>query len=326
MINKIDLDQKLIRTPNHVFDLISSFDSIYQLHIFLMILDQLQKYTIKEYNEHKAGQLVLFQQDVISINIRLDSISKPSEYRDVKTALLKMSRIICDFKYKDDKEERQWSGSLFSVNVPVKGSYSSQIKIILSKTVADFFILFNRNKKSSPIHFSKINTDIRNATNKKNTIKLYLFLATWRNRPFAKISLIDLCNYLGLGKSYLIPTNFKKHILEPANKILLMFNDVWFDFDKSEIDRNSVGETIITLKIKTKDTDELENKAIDRIPNMLRSHFNFKESDLNEITDIIDNTPTNRIVDKLSYLIQYQDTINNRVNYIKTVLINEFRK
>ncbi|MVZ63789.1 RepB family plasmid replication initiator protein [Sphingobacterium humi] len=239
----------VVITPNHIMGIISSLNSTYQLNIFLILLKNLKDFSQKEFDKHLAGQKALLEHEVLTMKISLSDIAKSSEYREVKTAFLKMSKIICEIRYNEDSVEKIWSGSLFSVSIPIKANYSSIIMVNMDVVVARLFINFNRNKSRRASYYSKINTNIRHHTKFKNSLKLYLYLSLWRNCSNHEISLIDLCNSLGLSKSYSNPSNFKKHILEPSYQILKDFNDVWFDLDKSKIKKDSNNENIIELHV-----------------------------------------------------------------------------
>lgn len=145
----------IVLTPNHILDVMSFLDSTYQLHIFLLLIKNLKDFGQKEFNHYLAGQKALFEQEVLTIKIPLSEISKPSEYRDVKKAFLDMSKITCEIRYSEAKEDKIWSGSLFNVTIPVKANYSSSIKINMDVVVARLFINFNRNNRLQPIVLHK---------------------------------------------------------------------------------------------------------------------------------------------------------------------------
>lgn len=316
----------IVLMPNHILDVLSFLDSTYQLHIFLLLIRNLKDFGQKEFNHYLAGQKALFEQEILTIQIPLSEISKPSEYRDVKKAFLDMSKIPCEIRYIEHKVDKIWSGSLFNVTVPVKANFSSMVKVNMDVVVARLFINFNRNHHQQPSFYSRIDTNIRLHTKLKNTIKLYLYLSLWKNKSIVKVSFVDLCNSLGLPKSYFSVSNFRKHILEPASQVLREFNDVWFDLDKIDIKKNKVGEHILEMKILTKEIVKLEEEKKNQITNFLMSHFDFKSNDLQDIGHIINGVAQAKLIDKLSYLLEQTAKMKNRANYVKIALINEFEK
>lgn len=314
-----------VLTPNHVMDVLNSLNSTYQLNVFLLLIENLKDYGQKEYDKYQSGQRELFEQDTLTINIPLSNISKASEYRDVKNALLEMSRIHCEIRYKEDSVDKIWSGSLFNTTIPVKANYSSIIKINMDIVVARLFINFSRNTSKQPIFYTTVDTNIRRCTKSKNAIKLYLYLCLWRNKSFVKIKLSDLCNYLGLPKSYSSSYNFKKHILESSYTILKSFKDVWYELEDTQFKSNNVNDTILELKLVTADRLKIEDEQNNLIYNLLKNHFSFKEKDIEDIIPIINSTQPEYIVDKLSTLLIRKDEINNLTNYVKQSLLNEFK-
>ncbi|MFD1770650.1 replication initiation protein [Sphingobacterium suaedae] len=325
---KLENDRKIksiVVTPNHIMGIISSLSSTYQLHIFLLLLEKLKGFSQKEFNNYLAGQKALFEQEVLTMKINLSDVSKPSEYRDVKTTFLKMSKILCEIRYKEDSIEKIWSGSLFSVSIPVKANYSSIIKVNMDVVVARLFINFNRNSDKLPSFYSKIDTNIRLHTKFKNSVKLYLYLSLWKNRPFFKVRLSELCNSLGLTKTYNNPSNFKKHILEPSYPILKEFNDVWFDFEKTIISKNRKDEDVVDFKVLNRETAEFEQNKNNQIIDLLTNHFNFNLNDLKEIDEILYSVSKDRIVGKLSELLHTLSNVKNKAEYTKTALKNAFK-
>lgn len=317
--------KSVIITPNHVMDVLNSLNSTYQLHVFLLLIEKLKGYGQKEYDKYQSGQRALFELDTLTLKIPLSNISKASEYRDVKNALLEMSRIHCEIRYKEDSVDKIWSGSLFNTTIPVKANYSSIIKINMDIVVARLFINFNRNKDSRPIFYTTVDTNIRRYTKSKNALKLYLYLCLWRNKSFIKIKLSDLCNYLGLPKSYSSSFNFKKHILEGSYTILKSFKDVWYELEDIKFKSNEFNETILQLKLMTFDRLKIEDERKNSLNNVLINHFNFKEKDIEDISPIINSTKPELIIDKLSTLLNKIDGIKNTTNYVKQSLINEFK-
>lgn len=318
--------KSIVITPNHIMGIISSLNSTYQLNIFLLLLENLKGFSQKEFNNHLAGQRALFEQEVLTMKISLSDIAKPSEYRDVKSAFLNMSKIICEVRYTEEPIEKIWSGSLFNVSIPVKANYSSIIKVNMDVVVARLFINFKRNNYHQPSFYSKIDTNIRLHTKFKSSVKLYLYLSLWKNKSFIKVSLIELCDSLGLPKAYNTPSNFKKHILEPSYSILKDFNDVWFDLDQVKISKEFNKDHIIELKVMNRETVQMEQKRDSQILDLLTHHFNFSLIDLNEIDDILKSVSKERIVEKLSELIPALSNVQNKANYVKTSLKNQFKR
>jgi len=314
-----------IRTPNHVLELMSFLSSTYQLNIFLLLIEHLKEFGNQEYANYQSGQKALFAREVLTIKISLSEISKPSEYRDVKKAFMEMSKIHCEIKFKELGENKIWCGSLFTVSIPMQPNYSSIVKINIDVVVARLFINFNRNEKREPIFFSKINTDIRLATKFKNSIKLYLYLCLWRNVHHFKKNIEDVCHSLGLPKAYYTPYNFKKHVLEISYPILKSFGDVWYEMDDIKISKNKKNENILDCKIYTKEKVEMEEQKKNYIINMLKLHFNFKEKDILDISDIIKSTSIKALSNKILYISENINGVNNKAEYVKKALINAFK-
>ncbi len=313
------------KTPNHVLELIAFFNTLYQLKIFLLLIKYLQDLWHKEFINYQAGLKVINDQEALIINIPMSQICNPSEYGDVKEAIIKMAKIICKIKYKEFCEYKVWYGSLFSVSISDKPNNSSIVKINMNVVVARLFINFCRNEKREPIYYSKINTNIRLITKSKNTIKLYIYLCLWRNVNFLRKNFVEICDTLGLPKSYYNPNNFKKHIIEVAYPVLKKFGDVWYELEDTKISKNNKNEYILECKIYTKENAENEALKKNNIINMMKLHFNLNEKDISDISDIISSTSTKALSEKIIYINDNLKGVHNKAEYVKKALINEFK-
>lgn len=317
-------DLSYIITPNHVFDIISSLQSIYQLRIFLIILENLHEYTQLEFNNHLAGRKAMNDIDVLIIHIPLSKISKPSEYRDVKKAIKIMTKIHCQIKFYDLGKLSNWIGTLFNAIIPDQPNHNSTLKIKMDVHVAKLLINFRRNDYKLPSFYSKIDTSIRCTTRFKNVIKLYLYLSLWREKEFREVQLDELCQYLGLPKSYYTTSNFNKHILEPSITVLKEFNDVWIESEKTSIYKNKTGSVMIRLSIMTKDRARIIKAKKDQIIKLLELHFKFNFEDLKEIEPILISAPPHKLLNKISELHTKIKHEKSTVKFVKIALFNEF--
>jgi plasmid replication initiation protein len=288
----------LIVTPNRILEAIAEF-SVYQLRIYATIIELLQEAAKKSFENGPVAIEELLGREMISLCIPLKKISKPSEYRDVKKSLLQMSKINCEITYNDNGKKQMMSGSLFTVDIPLEANWRSTLKIMLHPQVAKLMLTFQRNKEGQPIFYSKFNPAVIQALKNKHTIRLYFLLCLWRNRGSMIVSVDNLYQSLGLGSTYSLFSNFKKHILLPSYRDLANHGDVWFDINDPKFIVKQGNKTIgLNFKIITQTIIEDRERKIFAITDLLKKHYNFHAPDLEEIKDILEGIPYVEIMNK----------------------------
>lgn len=315
----------LIATPNRVLEALAEF-SVYQLRIYATIIELLQESLKRSFEEGSAAVNEIVNQDVILLSIPLKKISKPSEYRDVKQSLLKMSKINCEITYSKNGKKQIMSGSLFTADMPIEPNRRSNITIRLHPQVARLMLTFQRNDQGQPTYYSKFDPEIVRKLRNKHTIRLYFFLCLWRNKRRLNIKVDKLYQILGLGSTYPLFSNFKKHILLPASNDLAGFRDVWFEIDNPNMfvkQGNKVVE--LNLGIMTQEVIKDQELKKEKVVEMLKTHFKCTKSDLDEIKDILDEVPYFDIMSKINSVHnQITPKVKHRNGYVIKALKEEF--
>jgi glycerophosphoryl diester phosphodiesterase len=316
----------LITTPNRILEAIAEF-SVYQLRIYVTIVELLREAAKKSFDEGNVAVQDILSQEMISLCIPLKKISKPSEYRDVKKSLLQMSKISCEITYNENNKKQMMSGSLFSVDLPLEANWKSTIKIMLHPQVAKLMLTFQRNNEGKPIYYSRFSPNIIQSIRNKHTIRLYFLLCLWRNRSNMNISVDKLYQFLGLGSTYSLFSNFKKHILIPSHKDLANHGDVWFDINDPEFIVKQGSRTIgLNFKIITQVL--IEDREVKKLTiiNILKNHYRFNALDIEQINDIVEGIPYLEIMNKITDLSgKITHEIKHPKQYIIASLKGEFQ-
>lgn len=315
----------LITVPNRVLEAIAEF-SVYQLRIYATIIELLQESIKRSLDEGSTAVNEIVNQDGIFLSIPLKKISKPSEYREVKQSLLKMSEINCEITYNKNGKEQTMPRSLFTVDMPIESNRRSNITIRLHPQVARLMLTFQENDKGQPIFYSKFDPEIVRKLRNKHTIRLYFFLCLWRNQRHRNIKVDKLYKFLALGSTYPLFSNFKKHILVPASKDLANFGDVWFEINDPSLFVKQ-GNRVVELNFRIMTQVVIEGQKLKRknVTEMLKTHYRFSNIDLDQIKWILDEVPYLEIMNKIHSLHnKITPKIEHPNRYIITALEKEF--
>lgn len=319
----IQRQYELIVTPNNILEAVAEF-SVYQWRIYAVIILLMQEETKKSFDN---GQIVIkefLQKEIILLNVPLRKISKPSEYRDVKESLLKMSKISCEIGYNEKGKKQIMSGSLFTVDIPVIANWKSSVKIRLHPQVAQLLLTFQRDFQGRPIFYSFFRPDIIFLLKSTYHIKLYYFLCSWRNKATSHIKIEELYRVLGILGKYDLFSDFKKDILLPCYKALHKRGDVWFDINDDDFLQKE-GQRVVSLNfsiVTAKGLGDREVK-IESIRSILKMHYKFTTEELNELRDVLENANYSRLSNKISEL---HDKITNSIKHPKRYIIKSLNE
>lgn len=317
---------ELIRTPNRVLEIDADLTA-YQLKIYITILDELRELTERSFADGKAAIKWILEKDVILLSIPLRKISKPTEYRDVKKSLLKMSKIECEITYYKHDKKQIMSGSLFTVDMPIKANWKSVMKITLHPQVAMHMLIFQLDAKGTPVYYSQINPNIVRSLKGKHTIRLYMLLCLWRNKGRIRISVDKLYHFLQISSKYKSFPSFKREVLCKAAKDLAEQGDIWFDIDDPNFFVKEGNKVVrLDFKVVNKELAVSAEKHRNSIKELLRSHWGFNAQDFAQIRGILEDVPYHVIMNKIHFLYpKLTPEVKNQKRYIITSLMQEFK-
>lgn len=315
----------LITAPNRLLEALAEF-SVYQLRIYATIIELLRESLIRSFEEGPTAVNEIVNRDVILLTIPLKLISKPSEYRDVKQSLLKMSKINCEITYNKDGKEQIMSGSLFTVDMPIEANRRSNITIRLHPQVARVMLTFQRNDQGQATFYSKFDPEIVRKLRNKHTIRLYFLLCLWRSKRRLNIKIDKLYQILGLGSTYPHFSNFKKHILLPASRDLATCGDVWIEMKNPNLFVKQGRKVVeLNLEIMTQAVIKEQKLKRENVVEILKTHYKCTKTDLDQIQDILDGVPYREIMNKIHSLFdKITPNIERPNRYVITALKKEF--
>ena len=323
-----------IYQPNRVTNSIYTYSLIQEklLNAVIFYLQDAVKLSLKGQDYEQLTLWKDFSKESrIIIHIPLREISIPQHYDYVKNALKKLASMIVEIPYIEQETGKPWQKirGLLSADIPDKSEYSSHIKILIDKDVAELLIKIDQNNLQQPINYTRFIYEIAQGASNKYTPRIYKLLCSWKKKGGFVISLDEFRRWLGIEEKYKEFDNLKKWILLPAQNELYEKADCWFNCKESDFTiRDGKKITHLNFKIITPELIEEEEKRKDYILNLLRTHFSFTDKHIDQIRPIFDKANTTEIIRKISELKNYHlDNINkigDITGYAIKSLLNQF--
>lgn len=333
----LDDKKTIIIQPNRITNTIFNGFTLIQHRVITAIMLLLQE-AVKESMKNKDyRQLNLFSsfQESIVVKLSLKEITKdPAAYRDIKQAVTRMAKIDVKIpEYDQNGKLYHIIGNLFTAKIPDKADYKNFILIKIDKTVAHHLVYINKDKFGNPNQFTKYIYEIAQKSASVYSLLLYKFISSWKKKGGVTISYKELRELLCLeNDNYKEFRYFKKRILLPAQIELKKNADCWFNCDEigfktTKKINDEQKEIYLNFKIITKEHEENTLLKRRKCYDMLTTHFKFKNSDLQEISHILENekieinTIFNKIIEIAESISKNKKIISTRA-YAKKALLN----
>lgn len=264
-----------------------------QERIFTAIIFHLQQLIDCSFNNRPYQQLSLFNNHTnwLYFNIPLKEICKPNHYPQVVKAVEEMVRISVSIPF-TKADGRRWRKltTFMNAEVPENGNNKGYIAVQMLKQVAKHFIELDHNQHNKAMNFTRFVYEIAQKSKNKYSTRIYKMLSCWKSKGMMTISLKDLKEQMGLESKYLEYTNFKNRVILPAYKELYRAADCWFEMNEQYFETRK-GKTVthLNFKIMTASTRADEDKKIAYIILLLRTHFQFKDADIQTIRPVLYN-------------------------------------
>lgn len=327
--------KEYIIQSNTVTNSINDF-TLYQERVLTAIIYQLQEPINLKRKGLNYKQLSLFDNNSIVLEIPLREISEPRNYDKVKKAIRSMATSEVSFSYWNEKgQPMDYTSGLFSATMPTQGNGGGVITVKFEPVVAELLVSIQRDSKGNPIQYTKYMYQIAQAVKTPYASKLYKLISSWKKKGGFYITRENLYNLLGIKKGeYASNYDFMRRIIKPAHEQLYEKADCWFnckakDFVKREGNKSKGKVLGFNFKVITPELEELEDKKIEQVLNILRSHFNCDDNDIKELAVIFDEETfiyeqvMNKVLN-LAERVESDRSIINKNRYVVTSLLKEF--
>lgn len=325
-----------IYQPNRVTNGKYKSLSLLQSRILLSLIKELQNAILASLNGKNWLQLNLFEitdRGLIRVPIRLKEISKPNHYTEVYKATLQLSKINIKLPSSVGKDYYCIAVLFPKVHFPIIENRCSIIYVEILPGVARKLIEIEFSSTGRPSFFTKYLYEVAMSATNKFTYKLYMLISSWKSKGGFRISLHNLKEQLGISPDqYISYREFKKRVLIPAQKDLEYKSDCWFNCNIDGFEeRKNQKVDYLNFKIIVPAPKEVIEKRKDHLQYLLRTHFQFSDVQLKEIspalTNIIDDESFDYLLNKLQeikeYITQRRGTKNeiiSKPNYVLSIL------
>ncbi len=233
--------------------------NVYEMRIMFRVIEALQPRMVYDKSPYQISQTNIGD-TTITMPTRCLLVPGDENYKLVRDALDSLTKKHIHIAIKDDKGV---SKEVFTnlIKEAIYEHRSSSIRIDISRNLMPQILGLSRN-------YTKYLLSVAFNSSSPNVMKLYQYVAQWRDKKQTFLRVTSLRQWLLLGEKYRYPSQIKKWILEPASKELKASADVWFDIaSRVKEGRRTMGWT---LNIYTKERPEV--KRVAPLPLFQRQH------------------------------------------------------
>lgn len=214
--------------------------TLMQERVFTCVMYHLQEYIQEVMRGKEVYQLDIFRQqvDTYMLNIPMDTIGKPSQYRDIRTAIEQIATIVVQMK-NPLKHTVKMAGLFSSVEMPDHESKkrSKLLTIEIRKDVAALLIDIDKQQGTNrPSQYTKFMLHTCINSQCKYTSKIYKLLCSWKEKQIYTVKLEAFREFLQLPADlYHNFYDFKRFVLAPVSRELKQLADLYFDIGDPDL-------------------------------------------------------------------------------------------
>ena len=309
--------------------------SLIQERVFTFLMYNLQTEINQVMNGTSVTQLNIFRDipsDVLAMNIPLGNIGAPSQYRDIRDAILKMSGIQIQIKTAD-KALLKWGGIFSSVSMPSNegGKRSGAfVTIEIRRDVAQQLIDVHY-KDGVAQQYTKYMLHVAMECKYKYTSNIYKLLCSYRSRRVYSCTVDELREHLALPPNmYPNFNDLKRFILDPVAAELKSLADLYYDTGDHDFTVRS-GRKVVKLNftIKYPVTEALYDREKTKFIRELMKTFGCTARHIDQIVPYL--TPATNwynleaVVDRCYYLCSKR-MVDHPAAHITRSVIEELEK
>lgn len=199
--------------PNRITNSKYKSFTLLQSRILITLIKELQTAILANMNGKDWKQLNLFPSDdssLIRVPILLKEIAKPRQYGEVYEAILQLAKT--SIQLPSWNKNYYCIASLFPKVELLKIVYGySIIYVELFKDAANKLIEIDKTGNGKPGYFTKHLYEVAMNAKNKYTYKLYMIIASWKQKGGFKISVEELKAQFGIPQNeYLLYKEFKR--------------------------------------------------------------------------------------------------------------------
>jgi len=300
-------DPTWLKQPNLITLMSFDYKNI-QMKVLISVVEKIQNAIEENIKGVHYEQTSLFKEmdnsNKIRVEIQYSELGiNPYQYPDVKVALKELASIPVEFDTKHPVTgEDCWAVSgLFRAYIPTK-AYNRSFTIEIEKDIAK--LLINTEKG-----FTKYIKEIAFQTNSKYTVRMYMLISSWKDKGGFSISIDKFRKWLKLDNKYAEYKDLYRWVIKPVYNDLFEKSNCWFEISeiynkKGDSEPYRLDFKVIKSALSDKE-QELLDTQIKQITYLGTRYLQLKDKQLQELTPFITMTNYVKVLDKISYLIDY---------------------
>lgn len=268
--------------------------TLLQSRILISLIKELQEAVLASMNGKDWQSLHIFsskESNLIRVPIRLKDIAHPRQYKEIYEAALQLGKASIKLPSSISKEYYCIATLFPRVELPKMISGTSIMYVELFKDAARKLIEIDRTGNDRPGYFTRYLYEVAMSARNKYTYKLYMIIASWKQKGGFRISVEELKSQLGIGpKEYLLYKEFKRRVLIPVQQDLERRSDCWFNCTTAGFEtRNGKKVSYLNFKIIIPAAEIVIKEKTDHIKYLLCTHFSFSDYHLRHLDNFFSN-------------------------------------
>ncbi|MCH5599513.1 replication initiation protein [Niabella ginsengisoli] len=312
--------------------------TLMQSRVLITLIKELQEAVLASMNGKDWQALPVYlskENNLIRVPIRLKDIAHPRQYREVYEAALELGKASIELPSAISKEYYCIATLFPRVELPKVINGNSIMYVELFKDAARKLIEIDRTSNDRPGYFTRYLYEVAMKATNKYTYKLYMIIASWKQKGGFRISFDELKQLLGISANdYTAYKEFKRRVLLPVQKDLEGKSDCWFNCAAEGFEqRTNKSVQWLNFKIIVPTPACVVNGRLNHILHLLRTHFYFNEEETKTAATTLNDLLSNEqlyqsFLQKLTSLNEYirmaartANPVNNISRYVLKSII-----
>lgn len=321
-------DPTWLKQPNLITLMSFDYKNI-QMKVLISVIEKIQNAIEESIKGIDYEQTSLFKEmdnsNKIRVEIQYSELGiKSFQYPEVKVALKELASIPVEFDTKHPVTgEDCWAvAGLFRAYIPTK-AYNRSFTIEIEKDVAK--LLVNTEKG-----FTKYIKEIAFQTNSKYTVRMYMLISSWKDKGGFSITVDKFRKWLKLDNKYLEYKDLYRWVIKPVYNDLFEKSNCWFEISeiynkKGDNEPYRLDFKVIKSALSEKE-QELLDAQIKQIIHLGTRYLQLQDKHFQELTPLITMSNYVKVLDKISFLIDYLKENYKSINSVPEYCLSILRK
>lgn len=318
-----------LKQPNTVTMMSADYNAMHY-RILITVIEYLQKVIEESINKTPTEQLSLFKETVddarIKFTIPFSAFGvAPQNYKHLRKYLKLLASIPVEFNTLSPLTGNPcWAVSgLFTAYIEKKKNIN-YVEIEIHKDIAKTLVCVDGG-------YTKYIKEIAFNSQSRYTIKMYMFISSWKDKGGRRIYLEDFRKLFYLQDKYPTYKELYKRVIRQAYEELFEKANCWFEvseeYKPGESEPYLLDFKIIKAALTIQEKERLKMQS-SNIETLCTKYLGMKKEHIDQILPLVNIMNSvdilNKITDLIEYIRQNHDTITNIPNYCVISIKKEF--